>query len=449
MPESGNPAVENRQPASLAEAESALMQLAGLSWPAGAGAANKAEDRPDVEARYRTLVEQIPAVIFMAFLDEGVSEAYVSPHIETILGFTQEQWLNDPVRWYQQIHPGDRDRWSVEASLLVLSGQALRSVYRVIARDGHVVWFHCEVKMVLREDGRPWFVHGTGFDITDLKEAEQALREAHRDLDERVRQRTAELKAANIGLEIEIAERQRAESQLARKAEELARSNADLEQFAYSACHDLQEPLRNIALHSQWLKKRYRGKLDANAEECIDILNEGAQRIGIMLNDLLTYTRAADTAEEIDEPVDANHAFAKALEDLESMIRDNEAVITHDPLPAIRIRQVHLQQLFQNLVSNAIKYRGIEPPHVHVSTLALNGCCTFSVKDDGIGIAPEYHEQIFGIFKRLHDRDKYTGTGIGLAICKRIVERYGGRIWVESEANQGAAFFFTVPGGGG
>ncbi len=138
------------------------------------GAMHPAEP-PDAAARYRTLVEQIPAVIFMAFLDQGLSEAYVSPHIEATLGFTQEQWLDDPLRWYNQIHPDDRARWSIEAAQLVLCGEPLRSVYRVIARDGHVVWFHCEVKIVRTEDGHPWFLHGAAFDITDLKQAELAL----------------------------------------------------------------------------------------------------------------------------------------------------------------------------------------------------------------------------------------------------------------------------------
>src|SRR5258705_9852432 len=126
---------------------------------------------PEVDARYRTLVEQIPAVVFMAFLDKGIGEAYVSPQIEAMLGFSQEEWLNDPVRWYQQIHPDDKDRWSIEAAELFMSGQPLKSLYRVLARDGHIVWFHCEAKMVRNDEGRPWFIHGVAFDISELKRA--------------------------------------------------------------------------------------------------------------------------------------------------------------------------------------------------------------------------------------------------------------------------------------
>jgi PAS domain S-box-containing protein len=452
-----DPASEDRGDVDLAGAENLLKQLANVSFPLGNAAEQffqtflkskpitRSMERPDVEARYQTLVEQIPAVIFMAFLNEGVSEAYVSPHIEQVLGFTQEQWLNDPILWYQRIHPEDRERWNIEAAGLVLSGQPLRAVYRVVARDGRVVWFHCEVKMVLTDDGRPWFIHGAAFDVSELKQAEEALKRAHDELEARVQQRTAELANANIELQLEIAERKRAEWRLAHQAEELARSNADLEQFAYSASHDLQEPLRNISIYSEWLRRRYGGRLDRDADQFIQILNEGAQRMIVMVRDLLAYTEAARAGQAVQEEVDANATLAKSIENLQAIIRDNEATVTNDPLPRVGMSEIHLQQVFQNLISNAIKYRSDEPPRVHISASNSGDCWRFSVEDHGIGIEPQYQDQIFGIFKRLHGREKYTGSGIGLALCKRIVERYGGKIWVESEANQGATFFFTVP----
>lgn len=165
----------------LAAAEGLLKDLASVFFPEGSTpsfrATSIASELPDVEAGYRTLVEQIPAVVFMAFLDKGIGEAYVSPQIEAMLGFSQQEWLNDPVRWYQQIHPEDKERWNIEAAQMFLSGEPLKSVYRVIARDGHVVWFHCEAKMVRSSDGRPWFIHGVAFDITELKNAERAQRE--------------------------------------------------------------------------------------------------------------------------------------------------------------------------------------------------------------------------------------------------------------------------------
>ena len=215
-------------PESLLAAESALAQLASVFFPADETVKLLTGDLvtrwkamptadaewPDVVSRYRILVEQIPAVVFMAFLDQGISEAYVSPQIEAMLGFTQAEWLNDPVRWFQQIHPDDKARWSTEAAHTFLSGEPLRSVYRVLARDGRVVWFHCEVRMVRHADGRPWFIHGVGFDISELKQAEAALTQARDGLELRVHERTHELGEANAELQQEIAVRQRAEAAL-------------------------------------------------------------------------------------------------------------------------------------------------------------------------------------------------------------------------------------------
>ena len=218
-------------PLSPQEAESIIQGLASVffeasSKPVKNGGGQIQEDHrplPDVEARYHTLVEQVPAVVFMIFLDRGISEAYVSPYIEAALGFSQAEWLDDPIRWYRQIHPDDKERWNLEAAQMVLSGEPLRSVYRILARDGHIVWFHCDVKMVRTEEGRPWFVHGIAFDITDLKHAEAELQEAHDELENRVQQRTRELAQANTLLQAEIAERVRAEAAL-RQSEEQFRA---------------------------------------------------------------------------------------------------------------------------------------------------------------------------------------------------------------------------------
>jgi PAS domain S-box-containing protein len=199
--------------------EDAVRQLDGESINRRKGTKTAGATLPDLEAKYRTLVEQIPAVVFMAFLDRGISEAYISPQIESILGFSQQEWLNDPVRWYSQIHPDDKARWSAEAVGLFLSGEPLQSTYRVMARDGHVVWFHCEAKMVRHEDGRPWFIHGVAFDISDFKQSEEALKKAHDELDMRVRQRTAELARTNADLQAEINERKAIQEQLEEERE--------------------------------------------------------------------------------------------------------------------------------------------------------------------------------------------------------------------------------------
>jgi signal transduction histidine kinase len=233
--------------------------------------------------------------------------------------------------------------------------------------------------------------------------------------------------------------------EMRRRQETLTRVNADLEQFAYSASHDLQEPIRNVAIYSDMLSMRYGGVLDDSGIEFLSNVKAAAVRMQTMVADLLSYTQAASITEEAPEPGEAEAALMAALANLNAAINRSGGSITYDPLPAVRVREVHLQQIFQNLIGNAIKYRRDESLRIHVSAERKDGYWLFSVKDNGIGIAEEYQEQIFGLFKRLHTNRKYPGTGIGLAICQRIAERYRGRIWAESELGKGSVFFFTVP----
>ncbi len=234
------------------------------------------------------------------------------------------------------------------------------------------------------------------------------------------------------------------QEQLEKYSLELERSNKDLEQFAYVASHDLREPLRMITSYLQLIEKNYKGKLDKEADEFIGYATEGAINIRNLINDLLIYSRAGTHAESF-KPVDSEDVLNRALINLKLVIQENEAVVTHGQLPIVIADSTQLAQLFQNLIDNAVKFRGKEAPRIHISCQRDNSSWVFSVQDNGIGIAPEYFSRIFQIFQRLHLRKEYQGTGIGLAVCKRIVERHGGKIWVESEPRKGANFFFTIP----
>jgi PAS domain S-box-containing protein len=242
----------------------------------------------------------------------------------------------------------------------------------------------------------------------------------------------------------DVTERQRAEQALAEKARELARSNTELEQFAYVASHDLQEPLRMVSSYTQLLARRYKGKLGSDADDFIAYAVDGAARMQRLIQDLLTYSRVGTKGREF-VPADCERLLDQVLGDLKVAIEESGAVVTRDALPIVRGDETQIGQLLQNLIGNALKFHNQESPHVHVSSKRNGKEWIFSVRDNGIGIDAQYAERIFVIFQRLHRRDEYPGTGIGLAVCKKIVERHGGRIWVESNQEKGATFYFTLP----
>jgi chemotaxis family two-component system sensor kinase Cph1 len=242
----------------------------------------------------------------------------------------------------------------------------------------------------------------------------------------------------------DISERRQAEEKLAHAIAELTRSNAELEQFASITSHDLQETLRMVSSFVQLLEKRYKGHLDQNADDFIMYAVDGVNRMQELIGDLLTYSRVGARRKEF-KPVSSDVALDHALSNMQATIEQSGAVVTWDPLPVVTGDNSQLVQLFQNLIGNAIKFNGERAPRIHVSAHLQENESVFSVSDNGIGIAPEYFGRIFLIFQRLHDRKQYPGTGIGLAICKKVIERHGGRIWVESEPGAGSTFYFTIP----
>lgn len=288
-------------------------------------------------------------------------------------------------------------------------------------------------------------------EIAEKNALSDRLKSAAISLEEKVRERTRELEDSQIAAfnmmedaneAKELAEMAREELDI--QARKLARSNIELEQFAYVASHDLQEPLRTVGSFVQLLAQRYKGKLDEQADEYVQFIVEGVTRMRQLINDLLMFSRVETRGGKFVQ-TDCEVVLSEVLSDLKSSIDASQAVITHDQMPLLIGDKVQLSQVFQNLIGNAIKFRGKEPPRIHVGVKKQNAEWLFTVQDNGIGFDPEFSEKIFVIFQRLHTRAEYPGTGIGLSLCKKIVERHGGKIWVDSAAGRGTTFNFTLP----
>jgi PAS domain S-box-containing protein len=355
------------------------------------------------EALYRQTFELATAGI--AHVDLTGRFMKVNRRLCEILGYSEKELIGRSVK--EVSHPEDRDLTDAQRAR-VHDGEvdSVRFEKRYLKNGGSIVWVDLAVAVARDAHGHPQYEVALFDDITARKAAEAALREAH---------------------------------------EELKRSNAELEQFAYVASHDLQEPLRMVSSYTQLLMRRYGDKLDGDANEFTAFIVDGATRMKQLIEDLLAYSRVG-TRDKNFKPVDAESPLKRALTNLRAAIQDSGATVTQDKLPTVPCDEVQLAQLFQNLIGNALKFRKPDAaPAVHVGAADHAEEWEFTVRDNGIGIEPQYFERIFMVFQRLHNKGEYPGTGIGLAIVKKVVERHGGRIWVQSQPGAGTTFHFTMP----
>jgi signal transduction histidine kinase len=358
--------------------------------------------------------------------------------------------------WYEPV-PQKRASMMLEASMVKSAfedtgiGDVRQECLKVTCNDGSIRY--AIARSLMLDEGRQCTTYE---DVTDrIEKAEDAseiterrlremIRSLQADIDAKVSERALALENANQALQAEIAARIDIEEKLKVAMNEYARSNAELEQFAYVASHDLQEPLRAIIAYAQLLSRRYAGRLDSDADDFIHFIVDGGTRMNDLICDLLEYSRVT-TENFSPSPVACESVYDDVCANLNTAIGESGAVITHDPLPEVMADYPQIMRIFQNLISNAIKFCGDRRPEIHISVQIRHGDYLFSVRDNGIGIKSESCDRIFEAFQRLHTRSERQGTGMGLAICKRIIERHGGRIWVESEPGRGSTFFFTLP----
>lgn len=347
----------------------------------------------------KSVIESLPGVFYM-FNQKGKFVNW-NKNFETVTEYSNDEVLkSSPLNYFT----GEtKKKLAVKILTVFTKGEATVEGELLTKSGKHIPHYFTGKRVKINNQ---YFLLGVGLDISDKKEAEVRLREA---------------------------------------MEELKRSNKELEEFAYVASHDLQEPLRMVSSYTQLLEKRYGDKLDTDAKEFIQFAVDGASRMQGLIQDLLNYSRITTKGQDF-KKVSTNYALGKAITNLKDMIQQSQAVLVfNDELPTVMADEMQLMRVFQNLIGNGIKFAGEQPPQINISAEEKNGEWLFSVKDNGIGIEAEFKDRIFVIFQRLHGREKYPGTGIGLSICKRIIERHKGKIWVESKPGKGANFYFTLP----
>lgn len=358
----------------------------------------------DSERRFRTLASCAPVGIF--FTDPQGACLFTNARWQELTGISNEEACAlGGSGWMRAIHPDERERLAQEWQTMVLTGTDLEAQCRMICTAGQLRWVYCRTKPLHDDNG---------------------------------------LVAGYIGSIVDITERVRTEETLRSAAEALTRSNAELQRFAWIASHDLKEPLRMVASYVRLLERKYKGKLGPEADDYIRFAVEGAQRMYSLVDGILHFS-GVDRCAQPSRVVDCNDIFDSAVASLQVTIVENGAIVERAKLPEVVADSVQLGQLFQNLIANSLKFRGKETPRIYVGAELVGTEWRFRFRDNGIGIDPQFNEKIFGVFQRLHTQDQYPGMGVGLAICKKIVEKHGGRIWVESAPGEGATFFFSLP----
>jgi len=556
---------------------SAFLPTIGATLPRSSATPPGSPDDESMEARarkaekrYKSLVEQIPVVTFMVSFGLLKSEIYVSPYVEKLLGYTAKEWVEDPILWYQRLYPEDRSRWNTEFSRTIALAEPFKGDYRFLAKDGRVVWIHGEVTVVRDDAGQPSFLQGIGYEITELKLAEQVLRRSSEELDHLVKARTVEITAVNRSLESEIKLREDIEANMRRNLKELAdvkaaldehaivaitdpkgkityandkfcaiskyprweligqdhriinsgyhpkdfirdlwttigqgkvwkgeilnrakdgslywvdttivpflgedgkpsqyvairaditerkrvqerqndllgelkEINEQLNQFAYVVSHDLKAPLRAISSLADWLVTDYGDKVGEEGREQFTMLLGRTRRMNSLVDGILRYSRISRQHED-QVSVDVNQLLKEVLE----MLSPPPGMVMHlaPGLPTLLCERTRLTQVFENLISNAVKYMGKPEGDISIGCEDAGAHWKFHVRDTGPGIEEKYYEKIFQIFQTLAARDERESTGIGLAIVKKNVELSGGRVWVESKVGEGSTFYFLIP----
>jgi PAS domain S-box-containing protein len=358
--------------------------------------------------RLKAILDNVPGVVWEANLEPGAQQVmtFVSEDVENVFGYPAVDWFAKPNFMTEIIYPDDRARVAAEGAEAYKQGEGI-SDYRVILHDGRIVHVETRFRVLSDDSGKPKIIIGITTDITHRKNTEIALEQA---------------------------------------AIELKRSNEELQRFAYIASHDLQEPLRMVTSYLQLVEQRYKDKLDQDGKDFIGFAVDGAARMKLLINDLLTYSRV-DTGGKEFKPTDLQAVLQVVMQNLGLKIQETQASIVYGSLPTINADEQQIVQLFQNLIGNALKFqRENVMPQVQIDVEKhQDKFWLFAIRDNGIGIESQYLERIFILFQRLHTQSKYPGTGIGLAICRKVVERHGGKIWVESKPEQGTTFYFTLP----